>query len=228
MIIVLVAPQYSFSRQFLSYFFSFTIFFASFQIIISVMVTVMMPPAADMTMPIPTQKLVELICSLPVNALVVPLSYNILLVFLSTVYGYKTRSLPDNFNESKHIFLSACATLFLWIAFLPTYFTSYQAVHKSLLLGLSLLLNGSVCMLCLFVPRVYAVYLVNESDLVIGGGGTVSATGAQSTHRRGVNKVAPQDTSTTTGAPPSGSQSKEASDVRSLTKIDEQLEPVTD
>ncbi len=100
-----------------------------------------------------------------------------------------SRSLPDNFNESWYIFLSVCTTLFIWIAFLPTYFNAFYAYHKSALLALALILNGLVVLICLVGPKVYALFYIEDTDIKISdfSGRTSSSEVSRST--RSVSNV---------------------------------------
>ena len=118
-------------------------------------------------MPVLTEELVELVCYISLEALLIPLIYNLCLLLLCAIYGFLTRMLPDNFNESWYIFISVTTTLFVWISFLPTYFTAYYAYHKSALLALALILNAAVTTICLFVPKIYAIYFVKEDDIKV-------------------------------------------------------------
>ena len=143
------------------------------------------PPVAAETMPVPTTEHVELSCLLPVVNLLSPLCYNILLLLLCAVYGFMTRKLPDNFNESWYIFISVTTTLFVWIAFLPTYFMAFYAYHKSALLGFALILNGVVTVLCLFAPKLYALYFVDESGIKVTNSNFSEPTQTPASNRRG-------------------------------------------
>ncbi len=131
-----------------------------------VVAAVVWPPVPRQHMPLSLEPYVELFCTLPVEGMLVPLSLNLLILVLCTLFGFKTRKFPENFNESKCIFLCVCSTLFLLVAFLPTYFTSFYAYHRSVLLDLCLVLNASVMLLCLFVPKIYALFYVDENDLL--------------------------------------------------------------
>ena len=95
------------------------------------------------------------------------LAYNLLLVILCTVYAVKTRKLPDNFNESRFISMCAYTTLIIWLAFIPTYFTTSRANYKVLLLSLALILNDSIMLAFLYLPKVYAVKYVEETNMGI-------------------------------------------------------------
>ena len=125
------------------------------------------PVTAQLQMPILTKELVELVCRLSMEAILIPLTYNMMILLLCAAYGFLTRKLPDNFNESWFIFISVTTTLFVWIAFLPTYFMAFYAYHKGALLSLALILNAYVTSLCLFAPKVYAVYYIDDSKIKV-------------------------------------------------------------
>jgi membrane-associated HD superfamily phosphohydrolase len=108
-------------------------------------------------MPIISRPSVELTCALPVQGFITSLAYNLLLVAMCTYYAFRTRTLPDNFNESRYITLCVYTTLIIWLAFLPSYFTNNYAFYQSILLSCALVLSATVILLCLFLPKVYAV-----------------------------------------------------------------------
>ena len=116
-------------------------------------------------MPVHTTKYAELLCALPMEGFMPSLIYNLLLITPCSVYAFKARKLPDNYNESRYIFLTVCTTIFLWIAFLPTYFSAFYATQKALLLATMLLLNASIILLCLYLPKIYAIFYVDEETL---------------------------------------------------------------
>ncbi|XP_064631103.1 metabotropic glutamate receptor 5-like [Lineus longissimus] len=144
----------------------FSFIIISIQVTISIVTAAVLPPTPTLRQPIMIEKRVELTCDLPFYALIIPLCYNLLVVLVAAFFGYKTRKLPENFNESKCIFLSVCSTVFIWIAFMPTYFAAMTAQHKILLLASSLVLNATVIILCLFVTRVYALFYMDEDDML--------------------------------------------------------------
>ena len=150
--------------------------FPFLQLIICTLTAVLSPPEARLRMPVPTLRYVELLCELPMEGFLAPLAYNLVLILISTYYAFKTRKLPDNFNESRYIFLCVCTTLFLWAAFLPTYFAAFYAYHRAILLSVALIMNSVVMLLCLFVPKIYAVVYVDESAITYQGATTVGPT----------------------------------------------------
>ena len=118
-------------------------------------------------MPVRSVKYVELLCNMPLYSLIIPFSYNMLLLFLCAVFGFLTRKLPDNFNESWYIFISVATTIFIWVAFLPTYIMAFYAYHKAALLSFVLILNSLVTAMCLHLPKIYALFFVDESKIKI-------------------------------------------------------------
>ena len=67
-------------------------------------------------------------------------------------------------------------TTFLWVVFIPTYFTTFYAYQKSILLATCLILNATITLLLLFCPKIYAVYFVNQSKIKYESDGNVSMT----------------------------------------------------
>lgn len=125
--------------------------------------TILEPPAAELRQAVLTEKVVERLCHLPVGGVVAALAYNVLLVLVCTVLAFKTRSLPDNYNESRYIAFCVDTSLLVWLTFVPAYFTATLAAHKVLVLALALLINSSVNLSCLFLPRLHALYRAKRS-----------------------------------------------------------------
>ena len=44
------------------------------------------------------------------------------LIVLCTIYAFKTRKIPENFNEAKHIGFAMYSTCIVWLAFIPIFF----------------------------------------------------------------------------------------------------------
>ena len=92
-------------------------------------------------------------------------------------------NLPENFIETWYIFVSVSTTVFMWLVFLPTYFTVFYAVHQAALLALCLLLNATVPLACLFLPKIYAIYWLDEASIKFAGfSGTNSVNPASVDH----------------------------------------------
>lgn len=68
------------------------------------------------------ERALTLRCRVSHGQLLVSYGLNVILLAFCTVYAFKTRYLPDNFNETKFIAFSCYATAIAWIAFVLVYF----------------------------------------------------------------------------------------------------------
>lgn len=83
-----------------------------------------------------------LTCKVSTFSLIMSLVYNMVLILLCTLYAFKTRKIPENFNEAKYIGFTMYSTLILWLAFLPIYFgtnNDYKVLYSGLFFLFSLL-----------------------------------------------------------------------------------------
>ncbi|XP_059142364.1 metabotropic glutamate receptor-like [Physella acuta] len=151
-------------------------------------------PTAKKTQPVATEKFVELNCDMTLPGLSSFLAYNLVLVSLCSVFAFKTRKLPDNFNESRFISMCVSTTLVIWLAFIPTYFTAGREYVRVLLLSVSLILNHTVALVFLFLPKVFAaVYLPEESVTVTRFNTALTSRALTST-----NRIAPMNSDPST------------------------------
>ncbi|CAG5115821.1 unnamed protein product [Candidula unifasciata] len=133
------------------------------QVLICVAIALTFAPTAILTQPIITDKFVEMSCDMTIPGIVSFLAYNLILVSLCLIFAFKTRKLPDNFNESRFMSMCLSSTLVIWLAFIPTYLTASHESVRVMLLSVALLLNHSVALVFLFVPKIYAgIYLPPE------------------------------------------------------------------
>lgn len=103
----------------------------------------------------PTLSSVYLECT--VNDLDFGLSqvYNFALILVCTLYAFKTRKIPSNFNEAKFIAFAMYCTCVIWLAFLAIYFMRPSSMERSLILCISVALVAYVLLGTLFGPKVY-------------------------------------------------------------------------
>ena len=84
------------------------------------------------------------------------IAYTLVLASISTILAWKTRKLPDNFNEARYIFICSFSTLVIVALAVPGYYSTIgqlQAAFGSVAVvsfGLSILL-------LLFIPKVYTI-----------------------------------------------------------------------
>lgn len=70
----------------------------------------------------PNPESVVLRCGVTNVDLIISLVYNMVLILLCTTYAFKTRKIPENFNEAKYIGFAMYSTCIVWLAFVPIYF----------------------------------------------------------------------------------------------------------
>lgn len=97
----------------------------------------------------------ELSCDMTLLGLASFLVYNLVLVFLCSVFAFKTRKLPDNYNESWFIFICVTTTMVIWVAFAPMYFTANRESMRKLMFSMTILLNHTVALVFLFIPKIF-------------------------------------------------------------------------
>lgn len=73
------------------------------------------------------------------------------------VFAILTRKTPDGFNETKHIAFCSYSSLVTWLAFIPIYFSVETNTTRVVTLCLSLSVNASVILICLFATKIYVV-----------------------------------------------------------------------
>ncbi|CDQ77322.1 unnamed protein product [Oncorhynchus mykiss] len=69
-------------------------------------------------------------CDMSDLALVLCLSYSIVLMVTCTVYAIKSRGVPETFNEAKPIGFTMYTTCIVWLAFVPIFFGTAQSTEK--------------------------------------------------------------------------------------------------
>lgn len=113
----------------------------------------------------------ELKCSeSPFIGLSITLAYNCLLLVITTYFAYRTRNVPQNFNETMFISFTMYTLCILWLAFIPVYFattTLLGTIYETGSLMLVIILNASVTLCILFLPKIYYLFFAKKSDNII-------------------------------------------------------------
>lgn len=103
-------------------------------------------------------------CSADTIDLIVSMSYNILLIIMCTYYAFRTRKVPENFNEARFIVFVMYTTCVIWLAFLP-FFYGGSSEYRSVAMCLNLILNSTTILLGLFGMKIYIVLLRPEKNI---------------------------------------------------------------
>ena len=109
----------------------------------------------------------ELVCSDSILSVAANKCYNLLLMFLCTVFAFKTRSFPRNFNEAKHIGITMYITCSFWIIFISTYFNTKTPAWRVFFTSSLFIVAGSVNLVGLLLPKVIILILAKASEETI-------------------------------------------------------------
>ncbi|KAJ8026655.1 Metabotropic glutamate receptor 1 [Holothuria leucospilota] len=137
-----------------------TVLIISVEIGIIVAFLIVEPPEAVTVYP--TFNTARLICKSSTRAMVGPLGYDAFLVGMCTVYAFKTRNLPENFNEAKYIAFTMYTTCVVWLAFVPLYFGSGHM--REIVVCFAVSLSAAVALACLFLPKTYIILFKPERN----------------------------------------------------------------
>ncbi|XP_039310156.1 metabotropic glutamate receptor 8 isoform X2 [Solenopsis invicta] len=133
-----------------------------------------------------------LTCRVSTFSLMMSLVYNMFLILMCTLYAFKTRKIPEDFNEAKYIGFTMYSTCIVWLAFVPIYFgtnNDYKSSGRLPTLQVQIAsmcmcinISASVALGCLFTPKVYLV-LFQPYKNVRPGHPNTSRDGLQSGNR---------------------------------------------
>ncbi|VDD75673.1 unnamed protein product, partial [Mesocestoides corti] len=105
-------------------------------------------------------------CAIKDSSMVTSLAYIMLLIVVCTIYAVKTRSIPENFNESRFIGFTMYTTCIIWLAFVPIYFATMNSFEIQIsTLSVAVSLSATVTLVCLFAPKVYIIYFHPEKNI---------------------------------------------------------------
>lgn len=82
-------------------------------------------------------------------------------MFLCTIFAFKTRNFPRNFNEAKCIGISMYLTCSVWIIFLPSYLNTSDAFIRVYLSCATFIVLGTITLCGLLVPKVIILFFTN-------------------------------------------------------------------
>ncbi|XP_055551060.1 metabotropic glutamate receptor 5-like [Wyeomyia smithii] len=132
----------------------------SIEIAIAVFMLILEPPNTEHQYP--TRQRTVLACNTTRQGILVPLAFIFLLIILCTLYAWKTRNVPENFNEAKFIGFSMYTTCVIWVAFVPIYFGSES---KIITMCICISLSAMVTLLFLFLPKLYIILIRPEKNI---------------------------------------------------------------
>ncbi|XP_048879968.1 glutamate receptor, metabotropic 2a isoform X1 [Brienomyrus brachyistius] len=110
--------------------------------------------------------IVILKCNSKDSSMLLSLTYDCLLIVLCTVYAFKTRKCPENFNEAKFIGFTMYTTCIIWLAFQPIFYVTasdYRVQTTTMCISVSL--SGSVVLGCLFAPKTHIILFQPQKNV---------------------------------------------------------------
>ena len=105
----------------------------------------------------------ELYCSFGYGFLAA-CAYNAILILLCCYYAFRTRSVPDNYNESKFIGVSVYSNVVVCLSVVPVHSVAKAALHKVAIVCVALIVNAYLHTLCVYVPKIYAVRVISDDN----------------------------------------------------------------
>ncbi|EDS30958.1 conserved hypothetical protein [Culex quinquefasciatus] len=132
----------------------------SIEVAIAVFMLLLEPPNTEHQYP--TRQRTVLACNTTRVGILVPLAFIFLLIILCTLYAWKTRNVPENFNEAKFIGFAMYTTCVIWVAFVPIYFGSES---KIITMCVCISLSAMVTLLFLFLPKLYIILIRPEKNI---------------------------------------------------------------
>lgn len=106
-------------------------------VVVSVWLILEAPGTRRYTLP-EKRETVILKCNVKDSSMLMSLTYDVILVVLCTVYAFKTRKCPENFNEAKFIGFTMYTTCIVWLAFLPIFYVTSSDYRVSLWISVSI------------------------------------------------------------------------------------------
>ncbi|XP_022097707.1 metabotropic glutamate receptor-like [Acanthaster planci] len=138
-----------------------------FTVVICTAGTLISPTAPAKLYFSPPTGYIEAYCAFGFGSLVSTL-FNLLLVLACCYYAFKARKVPSNYNESKFIAISVYSTLVFGMAAVPVYITATTVLQKVATLCVAILLNAVLTLLCVYLPKIYAIHFQLDVQLSFG------------------------------------------------------------
>lgn len=90
--------------------------------------------------------------------------YNAGLALTCTYQAFRTRKLPENYNEAKFITFTMVITCIVVTIFIPTYIGT-QGIYRATITCFVFIIGGSSTLCCMFVPKLYIILWRPEKNV---------------------------------------------------------------
>ncbi|XP_028402405.1 metabotropic glutamate receptor 3-like [Dendronephthya gigantea] len=121
-------------------------------------------PEDKMTYP-SAEKIVH-VCLISERQMFLSHLYNIVLLAACTYYGYKTKNIPRNFNEAKHIAFAMYGACVSMVAFGVVFFfnSEFSSNYGVVIEMMHHPLVGFIIITCFFAPKIYIILMKPEQN----------------------------------------------------------------
>ena len=90
-------------------------------------------------------------------------SYFIFLSLVASIYAFKARHLPENFNEARYIGFAMYVLLISWFSFYPVD-SSLEGFYTTIVACATALVTAYGLLLCIFAPKLFVIVLHPEQN----------------------------------------------------------------
>ena len=135
-----------------------TFIFISIQVLIAVVWLAIEHPIVMLRR---TQDSNELVCGVnPIIGFIASFVYNFFLLVFSTYFAFRTRKVPENFNEAKFINVTLYTICIIWVVFLAVYFGTIElgTVFQTASFSMAVILSAATTLCCLFISKVVILF----------------------------------------------------------------------
>ncbi|KAH9508066.1 hypothetical protein Btru_052738 [Bulinus truncatus] len=150
---------------------TFTVLLSIVKIITFSTLGVLFPVRAVNLQPIISEKLVELVCDIPVPHTIAFLLFSMVLLLLCSIFSLKSQNDPYGFERNRFVSMFVVISLIMWIAFMPAYFTAIHHRMRTYFRILAILVNHTSALILNFTPAFLEVCLRRRKDSGPGGFG---------------------------------------------------------
>lgn len=96
----------------------------------------------------------------PIPMFVLSVAYEALVIIAACVLGVMSFKFPANFNEAKFISFCTFALLMIWLAFIPSYFSTLSTPEiQNATIALAVVMSAFAVLSCIFGRKIYIVVL---------------------------------------------------------------------
>ncbi|KAJ8021489.1 Metabotropic glutamate receptor 3 [Holothuria leucospilota] len=144
---------------------------AGIQAILSFVYMVAAPPGPKQYV-VPGENVVVVACgNLSGMSLALGMAFPLLLMIMCTIYALLTRKIPSQYSEAKLIGFTMYTTCVIWLAMVPIYVVTSTRVRPLIsTINFAICLSCTVCLVCLFIPRVYIILCRPERNVKASNG----------------------------------------------------------